>query len=764
MSSRSERRAASIDLDGAVGQRSFRALALGGVGVLTASYVRVLHQEVTSVVGGSQTLLALAVASMVAATVLAYTIRPRTAALAALVAAVGGFAYYLSAAGIELGVAIAAWDRLLSDAFTLATGLSILRMVEAGTWAFGFVPGPVFLSWYLAMRKRYVWSVVPGGFALLFLVLTGNAAIPVTLLGTLGGIAAVAFGELARRGGSIAQADILAIAFALMIALSLSVTAVPGGENGGPAFRDVGGPSTLEGAIDGSPSQSDIGGPVDLSPEVRFTATVDEPTYWRTGVYDRFTGDGWIRTGSMSPYDGRLESPPGEYETLVQEIDLETEIQTMPTAAQPLSVESDTVSAAEVSDHGQLHPTETLLEQDSYAVESAVVDPEPAALRTAGTDYPAEIRDSEYRQLPESTAAAFEAETASIVADADTPYEKASAIESHLRSSKGYSLDVEKPSGNVAEKFLLEMDEGYCVYFATAMTQMLRAEDVPARYVTGYGAGQQVDDDEWVVRGLDSHAWVEVYFPDHGWVTFDPTPPGDRQGANADAIQDARESGQSGIDTDQSEDVPIEDEEPDDDPDSTEPDTGNESEQPKENTSETNESEQPNESNGSQSPSTPGGVGEENTDTNAENEGGLLSSLSFETLAIGLSALVAVVAGAHRSGVGSYVSQTAHLYWHGSRKTPAADAVRAYRRLEVLLERSYRPRRESESTREYLAALEEDVDLDPRVERVSETYELATYRGTVSRERADEAIDLVDELARERLPMVGDSGTTSDDH
>ncbi|AHG00485.1 transglutaminase [Halostagnicola larsenii XH-48] len=761
MSSQSKRRVASVDLDGAVGPKTFRILALGGIGMLTASYLRVLHQDITSVVGGSGTLLAIIAASMVAATALAYTIRPRTAVIATLVAAVCGFAYYLSAAGINLGIAIGAWDSLLSDALTLATGLSILRMVEAGTWAFGFAPGPVFLSWYLAMRKRYVLSVVPGGFALLFLVLTGNAGIAVTLFGTLGGITAVAFGELARRDGSIAQADVLAIAFALMIALSLSVTVVPGGQNSGPIFRDSGGPTTLEGTIDASPSQSEIGGPVDLSPEVRFTATAEEPAYWRTGVYDRFTGDGWVRTGEMSTYDGRLESPPGEYETVEQEIDLETAIQTMPTAAQPLTVESSSISVAEVSDHGQLHPAETLLAQDSYTVESAVVDPGPNELRAAGTNYPSEIRDSEYRQLPEGTSDEFEAETAAIVEDADSPYEKASAIESHLRSSKGYSLDVEKPSGNVAENFLLEMDEGYCVYFATAMTQMLRAEDVPARYVAGYATGQQVDDNEWVVRGLDSHAWVEVYFPGHGWVEFDPTPPSDRQGANNDALQDAREQGQSGIDTDQSEDVPIEDEQAGED---TDPNTENESEDPNENESEANESNEGNESNGNQSAPGPENVDGVDTTTGPEDEGGILSSLSFENVVIGLSALVALVAGAHRSGVGSHVSRTAHLYWHGSRETPTDDAVRAYRRLEILLERAYRPRRDSESTREYLAALASTNELDPRVQRVGQAYELATYSGEISRERADEAIELVDELARERVPVIGDSDKTGADH
>ncbi len=764
MSSRSKRGIASIDLEGTVGPRTFRILALAGIGILTASYVRVLHQDVTSVVGGSETLFAVVAAMLVAATVLAYAIRPRTAVLTATVAAAVGFSYYLSAAGVELGVAISAWDALLSDAITLATGLPILRMVEAGTWALGFAPGPVFLSWYLAMRERYVLSVVPGGFALLFLVLTGNAGITLTMLGTLGAITAVAFGELAHRGGSIAQADILAILFALMIALSLSVTFVPGGDGGGgPTFLDTDGPQTLEGTIDSSPGHSGISGQVDLSPEVRFTAESEQPSYWRTGVYDRFTGDEWVRTGDTTEYDGTLDSPPGDYDTVEQEIDVETEIGTMPMAAHPLSVEGSGIGVAEVTDHGQIHPVETLLERDEYTVESAVLDPEPNELRTAGLNYPDEIQASEYRQTPEDTSSEFEEETAEIVEDADNPYEKAAAIESHLRSSKDYSLDVEKPSGNVAEDFLLEMDEGYCVYFATAMTQMLRTEDVPARYVTGYAEGQQVDDDEWVVRGLDAHAWVEVYFPGHGWVEFEPTPPGDRQDAHDDVLQDARDEGQSGIDTDQSEDVPLEEEEDEDeDPDGEDPDE-NETEDPDENGSENgNESESGEESNENESSPDPDETG--GTDTESEDEESILPSLSFEDIVIGLSLLVGLGAGIRRSGVGSHVSQTAHLYWHGSRDTPSEDAERAYNRLEILLERTYRSRRKSESAREYLATLSETDELDPRIIEVGKTYELAKYSEEISQERADEAIDLVDELAREQLPVIGNSPETRTDH
>jgi len=52
----------------------------------------------------------------------------------------------------------------------------------------------------------------------------------------------------------------------------------------------------------------------------------------------------------------------------------------------------------------------------------------------------------------------------------------------------------------------------------------LRSQDVPARYVVGYSTGERVDRDTYRVRGLNAHAWVEVYFPELGWVRFDPTP------------------------------------------------------------------------------------------------------------------------------------------------------------------------------------------------------------------------------------------------
>lgn len=68
--------------------------------------------------------------------------------------------------------------------------------------------------------------------------------------------------------------------------------------------------------------------------------------------------------------------------------------------------------------------------------------------------------------------------------------------------------------------------EGVCQDFAHLLVSMCRAAGVPARYVSGYlftgddSTGQDVDGDR--VR-VQTHAWVEVAIPGHGWLGLDPT-------------------------------------------------------------------------------------------------------------------------------------------------------------------------------------------------------------------------------------------------
>lgn len=54
---------------------------------------------------------------------------------------------------------------------------------------------------------------------------------------------------------------------------------------------------------------------------------------------------------------------------------------------------------------------------------------------------------------------------------------------------------------------------------------LLRTQGIPARLATGFAQGEWNEvGGYYTVRQRDAHAWVEVYFSDAGWVTFDPTP------------------------------------------------------------------------------------------------------------------------------------------------------------------------------------------------------------------------------------------------
>ena len=111
------------------------------------------------------------------------------------------------------------------------------------------------------------------------------------------------------------------------------------------------------------------------------------------------------------------------------------------------------------------------------------------------------------------------------VQGASTPYDMAYALQNYLSRHYRYTLDVadQPPEQDFVTTFLLQTKEGYCTYFASAMTVLCRMVGLPARYVEGYVA---LPDEEGraVVTGKDGHAWTEVYFSGFGWLTFDATP------------------------------------------------------------------------------------------------------------------------------------------------------------------------------------------------------------------------------------------------
>ena len=733
----------------------FRVVALLGMLVVTWSYVGVLW-SVTQVVGGTAPLVPVVVVSGLLAAVAARYLRPRWAVGLAGVALVGGYVYYLLA--VPGGVALL-FDRtakLVSDAVALLTGLRVVQVTRVDLWALGFVPGPVFLSWYLALRERYLAGALVGGATLFVLVLTNDAGALVTLAGVLGGVAAVGFGELDRRDGTLPQAETLVMLVALVAVLAPLVSVVPGSPVD-PLRLDLGGPDTVEGTFVGSPGEMQVVGAIELSAEQRYRVTADEPRYWRTGVYDRFTGGSWVRTGQATRYEeADLPEPPGPRKELVQtyEVVSDDELRTMPAVNQPVEVIGEASSIAAVAPQRTLQPRTTLIEGDAYRVRSQVPDATPDQLRRAGTDYPEDLLE-QYTQLPSSTSGEFRAVTANVTEGADAPYDVAVQVETYLERTKEYDTDIRRPNGNIANNFLLEMDAGYCTYFATTMVAMLRSEGVPARVATGYTPGESVGENEYLVRGLDSHVWVEVYFPDQGWVRFDPTPAEPRQDREAAALREGTGGdgggggGDGGGDGGDGGDgrrtlapptTTVNDTTDDDGPLTLDPG----------NSGRTVTTDQSGTTSDGADPSSGGGPG----DRNGGGGGGIpLPTPSREQAAIGVIGMLGLAAGAHRAGVGEGVARAVRLRYQPD-ADPTTDVERAVGRLELLLAERYRPRETGETRRAYRDDLE-DRGLDERAARVFAIHERARHAGTVDRETADEAVDLVDDLVGEQTTLLG---------
>ncbi len=131
-----------------------------------------------------------------------------------------------------------------------------------------------------------------------------------------------------------------------------------------------------------------------------------------------------------------------------------------------------------------------------------------------------------YLQLPPNLDPNIMALAKQITANSSTMYDKAVAIETYLRTHYKYNANVGVPPGEEPTSWFLfrSGNQGFCNYFATAMTIMARQLGIPARVVSGYTNGTlDPKHNQWVVRGTDAHSWVQVYFAGYGWVNFEPS-------------------------------------------------------------------------------------------------------------------------------------------------------------------------------------------------------------------------------------------------
>ncbi len=247
--------------------------------------------------------------------------------------------------------------------------------------------------------------------------------------------------------------------------------------------------------------------------------------YWMGTTFDRYTGRGWststIKRENLAANEPQLE-PQGPGRVFTQTVRLVDPFGNfLFTSGFPLQV--DQPSQINLRSNGDWVGT-ALKTEETYTAQSWLPEPTPAQLQNAGSDYPTWITQR-YLQLPETVPDRARALALELTATAPTPYDRAVAIEAHLRTIP-YSLEVYTPPRNrdVVDYFLFDLQKGYCDYYASSMVVMARAAGVPARFVIGYAPSPyDYRTDQYVVREAEAHSWVQVYFPEYGWIDFEPT-------------------------------------------------------------------------------------------------------------------------------------------------------------------------------------------------------------------------------------------------
>lgn len=297
-----------------------------------------------------------------------------------------------------------------------------------------------------------------------------------------------------------------------------------------------------------SGEEEDMGLPLQQSSRIYFTAQSPLPTYWRGETFSEYNGRKWsepaadVITGyAPGIIAAQADKLSAGMKTISQHVTFErpmresfplfgggrvTEIVDMRLspggsalpAATERNVDAGTVKV--MLDKGQT-------QIEGYTVKVFMPDAKPERLKEESGADPLAVRER-YLQLPEELPQRVKDLAEEITAGADNRYDRVYAVLNYLKENENYTLDTRVPpeGKDFVDDFLFETHAGYCNHFSTAMAVLLRSEGIPARYVKGFGPGKQEVGREgtYLVSEGDAHSWVEVYFPESGWIPFDPTP------------------------------------------------------------------------------------------------------------------------------------------------------------------------------------------------------------------------------------------------
>lgn len=285
-----------------------------------------------------------------------------------------------------------------------------------------------------------------------------------------------------------------------------------------------------------------LGRGIPQSPELLFTVQIIQQDqiplryYWRDRVYDHYEDGAWMnRYDDLAVWNDSAADQLTGYQgrsTTQFLFTAQSSIVLLHSAPQPITLNrpakfSFAPNVDGSQDIAALFAQSPVLAGESYDMEASLAVPTANQLRDAGIEYPAWVTER-YLQLPADFSPQIQELAQTLAGDLSTPYDITVAITSYLRGELQYvdRMPIPPADRDPIEWALFEQKQGFCNYYATAEVLMLRSVDIPARLAVGYSHGERESIGgrvQYAVRERDAHAWPEVYFPNIGWVEFEPT-------------------------------------------------------------------------------------------------------------------------------------------------------------------------------------------------------------------------------------------------
>jgi transglutaminase-like putative cysteine protease len=279
----------------------------------------------------------------------------------------------------------------------------------------------------------------------------------------------------------------------------------------------------------------------ELSNEIVMKVRSSESSYWRGMAFDTYDGKSWKMTKPFEVNKVWANIPPMRVKMsrevqkditpkheLIQTFYIEKEQSNLVFSspyADELYFPSNYVM---VDQYGSIRSPVELQEGLTYSVISMVPEFEVNKLINSEILPQPELikAPKNYLQVPPLSDRVI-ALTKELTKKAKSNYEKVSILKNYLQETYPYDLSIPEfpENAETIDYFLFKQKRGYCEHFATSLAVMARIINIPTRLTTGFTPGRfNPITGYYEVKSADAHAWVEVYFPHMGWVSFDPTP------------------------------------------------------------------------------------------------------------------------------------------------------------------------------------------------------------------------------------------------